>query len=223
MPGLMKPKSRGTVRLASADPACAAAGRSATTLPIRPTSMPMSPASSSAIAIGNGKGFDGVRKEQVSIPGRQQGADRRLYPRQCRDLFPLRRHLRDGPATSGARSTRRCACAASAQLRVVDASVMPEITCCNTHAPTIVAGGTGGRDRAGAWVSRRKRSRCEVSGWSLTVGGASRYIAAHDDDRRIAPRAAAVSTRHGRALIFVVPPDQGPRHRSPRKFSAELP
>src|SRR5262249_51789760 len=68
MPGLLKPKSRGTVRLASADPAAA---------PLVDPNYFADPADVDAyvtsvefaMAIGNGKGFDGMRKEQVSIPG----------------------------------------------------------------------------------------------------------------------------------------------------------
>ena len=68
MPGLIKPKSRGTVRLASADPSAP---------PLVDPNYFADPADVDAyvasvelaMAIGNGKGFDGMRKEQVSIPG----------------------------------------------------------------------------------------------------------------------------------------------------------
>ena len=101
MPGLMKPKSRGTVRLASADPNAP--------LLVDPQYFAEQADVDAyvagiqfAVAIGNGKGFDSRAQGAGQHPERQQGADRRLRPRQRRDLFPLRRHLRDGPRGLGA-------------------------------------------------------------------------------------------------------------------------
>lgn len=135
MPGLMKPKSRGTVRLASADPGAP--------LIVDPnyfaeqadidayvTSVEL------AMAIGNGKGFDGMRKGQVSIPGagraeiidyiRANAATYFHFVGTCamgtENSAPVDENLR-------VRGIRR--------LRVADASVMPVIPCCNTNAPTL--------------------------------------------------------------------------------------
>ena len=70
-----------------------------------------------AMAIGNGKGFDARAQGAGQHSRRQQGADRRVRPRQRRDLFPLRRHLRHGQGRVGAgrrdaaRARRRTSCA----------------------------------------------------------------------------------------------------------------
>ena len=101
MPGLMKPKSRGTVRLASADPNAP--------LLVDPHYFAEQADVDAyvagiqfAMAIGNGKGFDARAQGAGQHPERQQGADRRLCPCQRRDLLPLRRHLRHGPRGLGA-------------------------------------------------------------------------------------------------------------------------
>ncbi len=112
MPGLMKPKSRGTVRLASADPAA----------PLivdpnyfaEPADVDAYVASVElAMAIGNGKGFDGMRKGQVSIPGAGR-AEIIDYIR----AMPRPTSTSSAPApwatTRVRRSTRACMCAASA-------------------------------------------------------------------------------------------------------------
>ena len=135
MVGLMKPKSRGTVRLASADPSV---------VPVVDPNYFSDPADVHAyvagmelgIAIGNGRGFDRMRKAQISIPGggraqivehiRANAATYYHYVGTCamgRDPnAPVDEMLRVR-GVSG--------------LRVVDASVMPEVPCCNTHAPTL--------------------------------------------------------------------------------------
>lgn len=135
MVGLMKPKSRGTVRLASADPAAT---------PVVDPNYFSDPVDIDAyvagmelgVALGNGRGFDTLRKTQVSIPGggREQTIE----------------HIRANAGTYF-HYVGTCAMGTDAKspvdgmlrlrgvarLRVVDASVMPEVTCCNTHAPTL--------------------------------------------------------------------------------------
>ncbi len=135
MPGLMKPASRGTVRLASADPAAP--------LVVDPNYFAEQADIDAyvesvelATAIGNGKGFDGMRKQQVSIPGagraqvidyiRANAATYFHFVGTCAmgsaQTAPVDENLR-------VRGIRR--------LRVADASVMPVIPCCNTNAPTL--------------------------------------------------------------------------------------
>ena len=69
MPGLMKPKSRGTVRLTSADPMAPLAGRSRTTLPSRPTSTPMRPASSSPSRLATAKASTACARSRSASRG----------------------------------------------------------------------------------------------------------------------------------------------------------
>jgi choline dehydrogenase len=135
MPGLMKPKSRGTVRLASADPLAP--------LIVDPNYF-AEPADVDAyvtgiefaMAIGNGKGFDGVRKEQVSIPGANKAQIVEYVRANAATYFHFVGTCAMGrdPTTPVDELLR---VRGVAKLRVADASVMPEITCCNTHAPTL--------------------------------------------------------------------------------------
>jgi choline dehydrogenase len=135
MPGLMKPKSRGTVRLTSADPSAP--------LLVDPnyfaeqadvdayvTSVEL------AVAIGNGKGFAGMRKEQVSIPG----AGRTQIVDYIRANAATYFHF-VGTCTMGSNVAapvdEALRVRGVGRLRVADASVMPVIPCCNTNAPTI--------------------------------------------------------------------------------------
>jgi choline dehydrogenase len=135
MPGLMKPKSRGSVRLASADPAA----------PLlvdpnyfaEPADIDAYVASVElAMAIGNGKGFDGMRKEQVSIPG----ANRAQIIEYIRANAATYFHF-VGTCAMGTDKTapvdENLRVRGIARLRVADASVMPVIPVCNTNAPTI--------------------------------------------------------------------------------------
>jgi choline dehydrogenase len=135
MPGLLKPKSRGTVRLTSADP---------NAVPLVDPNYFADPADVDAyvasvelaMAIGNGKGFDGMRKDQVSIPGAKRAEIVNYIRANAATYFHFVGTCAMGKDASApvdgslrVRGVNR--------LRVADASVMPEITCCNTNAPTI--------------------------------------------------------------------------------------
>ena len=135
MVGLMKPKSRGTVRLASTDPAAA---------PIVDPNYFSDLADVEAyvagmelgIAIGNGAGFDKMRKAQLSIPG----ATRAEIVAHIRASAGTYYHYVGTCAMgtdAGAPVDPMLRVRGIARLRVVDASVMPEVVCCNTHAPTL--------------------------------------------------------------------------------------
>ncbi|MPZ38114.1 MAG: NAD(P)-binding protein [Rhizobiales bacterium] len=135
MPGLMKPASRGTVRLASADPSAP--------LMVDPNYFAEQADVDAyvasvelATAIGNGKGFDGIRKEQVSIPGAGRAQIIDYIRANAATYFHFVGTCAMGSALTApvdedlrVRGVRR--------LRVADASVMPVIPCCNTHAPTL--------------------------------------------------------------------------------------
>ncbi len=135
MPGLLKPKSRGTVRLTSADPAAA---------PLVDPNYFADPADVDAyvtsvefaMAIGNGKGFDGLRKDQVSIPGAKRAEIIGYIRANAATYFHF-----VGTCAMGKEATapvdEALRVRGVARLRVADASVMPTITCCNTNAPTL--------------------------------------------------------------------------------------
>ena len=135
MPGLLKPKSRGTVRLASADPSAP--------LLVDPNYF-ADPADVDAyvasvelaMAIGNGKGFDGVRKEQVSIPGAKRAEIIDYIRANAATYFHFVGTCAMGK-DAGAPVDEALRVRGVSRLRVADASVMPTITCCNTNAPTL--------------------------------------------------------------------------------------
>lgn len=136
MPGLLKPKSRGTVRLTSADPAA---------VPLVDPNYFADPADVDAyvtsvelaIAIGNGKGFDGVRKDQVSIPGAKRAEIIDYIRANAATYFHFVGTCAMGN-DAGAPVDEMLRVRGVSHLRVADASVMPEITSCNTNAPTIL-------------------------------------------------------------------------------------
>lgn len=135
LPGLTQPKSRGTVRLMSPDPLAPIA--------VDPNYLG-DPADIEAyvagvefaIALGNAKGFDGMRKQQLTLPGagKAQIAD---YIRQTAlTYFHFVGTCAMGTSAS-APVDEALRLRGVDRLRVVDASVMPTITCCNTNAPTL--------------------------------------------------------------------------------------
>jgi choline dehydrogenase len=135
MVGLMKPKSRGSVRLVSADPHAA---------PVVDPNYFADPADVDAyiagmelaLAIGNGPGFEQMRKAQVSIP-RAGRSDIVAHIRANAGTY----YHYVGTCEMGTDATApvdpRLRLRGIARLRVADASVMPEVHCCNTHAPTL--------------------------------------------------------------------------------------
>ena len=135
MPGLMKPKSRGTVRLASADPNAP--------LLVDPRYFAEQADVDAYVAgiefgaaIGNGKGFDAVRKEQVSIPNASKAQIVEYVRANAATYFHFVGTCAMGRAAS-APVDETLRVRGVNQLRIADASVMPEIPCCNTHAPTL--------------------------------------------------------------------------------------
>ena len=131
----MKPKSRGTLRLASADPSV---------VPIVDPNYFSDPADVDAyvagmelgIAIGNGRGFDGMRQVQISIPGGGRAQDLERVRANAATYYHYVGTCAMGTGAS-APVDETLRVRGVARLRVVDASVMPEVTCCNTHAPTL--------------------------------------------------------------------------------------
>jgi choline dehydrogenase len=133
--GLMKPQSRGRVRLSSAEPAAR--------LLVDPNYL-AEPADVEALvagvefglAIGHAPSFGEFRKEQIAPPGSSRDA--------------IVAHIRSAASTYY-HYVGTCAMGASGNapvdphlrlrgidaLRIVDASVMPSIVSCNTNAPTL--------------------------------------------------------------------------------------
>ncbi len=89
-----------------------------------------------AAAIGNGKGFDAVRKEQLSIPNASKAQIVDYVRANAATYFHFVGTCAMGRAAS-APVDETLRVRGITQLRVADASVMPEIPCCNTHAPTL--------------------------------------------------------------------------------------
>jgi choline dehydrogenase len=135
MVGLMKPESRGSVRLASADPHAA---------PVVDPNYFADPADIDAyvagmelaLAIGNGRGFDGMRKTQVSIP-RASRSDIVGHIRANAGTYYHYVGTCEMGTDASAPVDPDLRLRGVSRLRVADASVMPEVNCCNTHAPTL--------------------------------------------------------------------------------------
>jgi choline dehydrogenase len=135
MVGLMKPASRGSVRLASADPHAA---------PVVDPNYFADPADVDAyvagmelgLAIGNGPGFDSMRKAQVSIPHASR-SDIVAHIRANAGTYYHYVGTCEMGTDASAPIDPQLRLRGISRLRVADASVMPEVNCCNTHAPTL--------------------------------------------------------------------------------------
>ncbi|MDX2205375.1 MAG: GMC family oxidoreductase N-terminal domain-containing protein [Hyphomicrobiaceae bacterium] len=133
--GLMKPRSRGTVRLTSPDPSAL--------LAVDPNYLEdpadleaFITAIEFAMAIGNARGFEHLRKQQITLPRADRGQIAQ-YLRTSASTYwhyvgtcAMGRHA-SAPVDEALRlrGVRR--------LRVIDASVIPTIPSCNTHAPLL--------------------------------------------------------------------------------------
>ena len=135
LPGLMKPKSRGTVRLTSADPSATLAVDSnyfadQADIDTYVTGIEI------GIAIGNGKAFSDIRQEQVNLRGADKAQMVDYVRRTALTYFHFAGTCAMGKSASapvdGALRVRGIA-----RLRVVDASVMPTLPCSNTNPPTL--------------------------------------------------------------------------------------
>ena len=99
-----------------------------------------------------------MRKAQISIPG----ANRAQIVEHIRANAATYYHF-VGTCAMGTDPERAGRCSAArarrGRLRVVDASVMPEVTCCNTHAPTLSLA-----ERAAELVlAGRRRALCRAA------------------------------------------------------------
>jgi choline dehydrogenase len=135
LPGLTKPKSRGTVRLLSADPLAKIA--------IDPNYLG-DPADIEAyvagvefaIELGNAKGFDSMRKQQLTLAGASNAQIVEYIRTTALTYFHFVGTCAMGTSAS-APVDEALRLRGVNRLRVVDASVMPTIPCCNTNAPTL--------------------------------------------------------------------------------------
>jgi choline dehydrogenase len=135
LPGLMKPKSRGTVRLTSADPNA--------TLLVDPNYFAEQADVDShvvgietGIAIGNSKAFAGIRAEQVNLRGAGRTEMIEYVRRTALTYFHYAGTCAMGRSDS-APVDPALRVRGVARLRVVDASVMPTLPCSNTNPPTL--------------------------------------------------------------------------------------
>lgn len=135
MPGLMKAKSRGSVRLTGADPAAPLlvdpnylAEQADIDTYVRGMEM--------GIEIGNSKAFSDMRRDQFSL----RGANKAEIADFVRKTFVTYFHYA-GTCAMGKSATAPVDEALRVRgvdgLRVVDASVMPTLPCSNTHAPVL--------------------------------------------------------------------------------------
>jgi choline dehydrogenase len=132
----LRPESRGSLRIKSADPTCRRKSASTISRP-RPTAPPMSTASGSCARFG-GAGAEAVTWSRRSIPGRRSPATRSLLD-FCRQRGSTVYH-----PTSTCRMgndplavvDQRLRVRGIEGLRVVDASIMPDLMSGNTNAPT---------------------------------------------------------------------------------------
>ena len=135
MPGLMKPKSRGSVRLTGADPTARLlvdpnylAEQADIDTYVRAMEM--------GLAIGNAKAFSDMRQDQFSL----RGAGKAEIADFVRKTFVTYFHYA-GTCAMGKSASAPVDEALRVRgvegLRVVDASVMPTLPCSNTHAPVL--------------------------------------------------------------------------------------
>ena len=136
LPGIMKPKSRGTLRLTSADPAAP--------LEINPNYLAepadldaLIVAAEMGLAIGNGKGFADLRQEQVSLKGAGKAEITDYVRRIAATYFHYCGTVAMGRG-AGAPVDEALRLRGVSRLRVVDASVIPEIPSANTNPPTMM-------------------------------------------------------------------------------------
>ena len=132
---IVKPRSRGTVRLTSADP-FAPLAVDPNYLAERADVDAFVTAVELGLAIGNGKGFEDVRKEQLNL----LGAGRSQIVEYVRSTAFTYFHYAGTCAMGTAHSAPVDAMLrvrGVSRLRVVDASVIPELPCSNTNAPTL--------------------------------------------------------------------------------------
>jgi choline dehydrogenase len=135
LPGLMKPKSRGTVRLSSADPSA--------TLMVDPNYFAEQADVDSylvgieaGIAIGNSEAFAGIRAEQVNLRGASKPEMIDYVRRTALTYFHFAGTCAMGRSES-APVDPALRVRGVARLRVADASVMPTLPCSNTNPPTL--------------------------------------------------------------------------------------
>jgi choline dehydrogenase len=140
MAGIIRPESRGSLRLASADPEAA---------PLLDPACLSSPVDSAALVaaielcreIGDQDALDEWRGEEL-YPGRdvREPGALRDYARQTAITY----HHQAGTCKMGVDDLAvvdpQLRVHGVAGLRVADASVMPQVTSGNTHAPTVMIG-----------------------------------------------------------------------------------
>ena len=127
--GMVKPASRGTVRLTKADPAAP--------LAINPNYLAEQADVDAfvqgvelAIALGNGRGYSAMRNEQLTLRGANKGQIAEYVRANGSTYFHY-----SGTCAMGRDATvdEALRVRGVGHLRVIDASVIPEAPCCNTN------------------------------------------------------------------------------------------
>ena len=139
---LVRPRSRGEVRLRSADPAGAAASFAATTCRSRPTSRRLSKASGWRARSAAPRAYEKLRGDEIEPGAAVASADavaRVRAPRRRHDLSPGR-HVPHGHRRSAPSSTPRLRVRGVEGLRIADASIMPDVVSATTHAACVMIG-----------------------------------------------------------------------------------
>jgi choline dehydrogenase len=89
-----------------------------------------------AIELGNARGFDGLRKQQLTLAGATKGQIAE-YIRSTAGSY----HHYVGTCAMGSNTSapvdEALRLRGVSRLRVVDASVIPTVPCCNIHAPLL--------------------------------------------------------------------------------------